>query len=152
MDFVELIKTKDAATKKFLFKHVILLNETNAMGGVAYFANFVKWQGMAREMILRQSPYFKELIIQPIDMITHSCSVKFLGHLYFGDIVRIEVQTKNILPASFVLIFHYYNNETDNLVGTGEQRVTFSERSSGQLCRMPEALVHLAKEVEIPEK
>ena len=35
--------------KEFIYKHTVYLNETNAMGGVVYFANFVKWQGIVRE-------------------------------------------------------------------------------------------------------
>ena len=35
--------------KEFVYKHTVYLNETNAMGGVVYFANFVKWQGVVRE-------------------------------------------------------------------------------------------------------
>ena len=38
-----------ASVKDFTYKHTVHLHETNAMGGVVYFANFVKWQGIARE-------------------------------------------------------------------------------------------------------
>ncbi len=35
--------------KEFAIEHRVYFNETNAMGGVVYFANYVKWQGMTRE-------------------------------------------------------------------------------------------------------
>lgn len=128
---------------------MVLLNETNAMGGVVYFSNFVKWQGIAREFVVREQTDYKQLMASPVEMITHSCSVEFLSHLYFGDVVRIELSTANILPTSFVMLFRYFNDETNQLVATGKQKITFASKGSGQGCRIPEEILRLAKVFEI---
>lgn len=134
--------------KEFTYEHLILLNETNAMAGVVYFANFVKWQGMAREYILIQHPKFKEIMSRSIEMITHSCSVDFLDHLYFGDTVQIKITSKRVLPTSFIMVFRYFNKLTNKLVATGEQKITFANLQTRQLCKMPEEIYELAKTVE----
>jgi len=133
---------------EFTFEHTVFLNETNAMAGVVYFSNFVKWQGMARESILRQHPKFKEIMSRPIEMITRSCSVNFLDHLYFGDEVLIKVSTKQVLPASFVMVFHYLNKTTNKLVAIGEQKIAFADLQTRQLCMVPDEICELAKSVE----
>lgn len=145
-------KNKTAEENGYYYDHLVLLEETNAMGGVVYFSNFVKWQGMAREYILTQHPGFKELMSGPAEMITHSCSVRFLDCLYFGDTVRIKVSTKDIMPTSFRMIFAYCNKETGKLVAEGEQKVTFSDKTTGELCRVPKEILELAKRAEIVEK
>lgn len=134
--------------KEFVYDHIVMLNETNAMAGVVYFSNFVKWQGIAREFILSQHPKFKEIMGRPIEMITQSCSVNFLGHLYFGDKVQIKVTTKRILPASFVMVFRYFHKETNKLVATGEQKVAFASLQTRDLCKVPEEIYELAKSIE----
>jgi len=138
--------------KEFVYEHMVLLNETNAMAGVVYFSNFVKWQGMAREFILSQHPKFKEMMSRPIEMITQNCSVNFLGHLYFGDKIQIKVTTRRILPASFVLVFRYFNKETNQLIATGEQKVAFANLQTRELCETPEEIRQLAQSVEEKEK
>ena len=138
--------------KAYFYDHLVLLEETNAMGGVVYFSNFVKWQGMAREYILTRHPSFREIISGPAEMITHSCSVRFLDHLRFGDTLRIQVSTKEIMPTSFVMIFEYFNKETGKLVAEGEQKVAFADKTTGQLCRVPREIIELVKSVEIDRK
>jgi len=133
----------------YVYRHTVLLNETNAVGGVVYFSNFVKWQGMAREWILMENTDYKKIMSQPIEMATHSCSVLFHKHLYFGARVRIEIQTTKILPTSFVMQFRYFNDQTNDLVATGEQKITFMNTKSGELCRIPEEIMGLAKAVEV---
>ena len=149
MEFIGLQKKASNKSNVFILRHVVSLSDTNAMGGVVYFSNFIKWQGMARELIMRQKVDYKKLIASPLDMITHSCSAKFLGHLYFGDVVRLEVQTKKILPTSFVMVFEYLRDGGGDVVAVGEQRVTFANRENGELCRMPQEIFDLAKQVEL---
>ncbi|MFZ5801994.1 MAG: acyl-CoA thioesterase [Candidatus Omnitrophota bacterium] len=136
------------ATGKYVHRHTILLNETNAMGGVVYFSNFVKWQGIVREMVLKERCDYRALFSEPVDMITHSCSVKFLQHLYFGDVVRIEMATDHILPTSFVMFFEYYRDSEGALAATGEQKVTFADRATGVLCRIPGPILEIAKSLK----
>lgn len=135
-------------TSKFVYEHQILLNETNAMGGVVYFAHFAKWQGMVREWILCQHPKFKEIVERPIEMITRNCSVEYLGHLYFGDVVQIEAATYDVRPTSFMMEFRYYRKDPTALVATGLQKVTFADRKTGQICRIPPEILEIAKTAE----
>ncbi len=149
MDISQLKEIVTSKEGKHCVKFDITLGDTNAMGGVVYFSNFVRWQGVVRELIMKQKCDFRKIMSQPLQMITHSCSVRFSDHLYFGDVVRIEVQTKQVLPTSFIMLFNYFNDGTNALVAIGEQKITFSDSKTGQLCRIPEEIYKLAKEVEI---
>jgi acyl-CoA thioesterase FadM len=131
----------------FTYEHLILFNETNALGGVAYFSNYVKWQGMAREYILCSHPQFKKLLSSGIEIVTNRCSVEFRDSLYFGDIVLIKIFIKQIMPASLTLLFEYLNKKTGQIVAIGEQKIAFINSESKQLCRMPKEILDLAESV-----
>ncbi len=149
MEYLGLKENPAERTKSFALRHTVSLSETNAMGGVVYFSNFVKWQGVARELILQRELDYKKLMAASIDMITHSCSIKFLGHLYFGDVVRFEIQTAKILPMSFVMLFEYFRDDNSKIVATGDQKVTFANSRDGNLCRIPSEIYDLVKRVEV---
>ena len=149
MEIVGLLEKNSTREKVYVLRHAVTFSETNAMGGVVYFSNFVKWQGVARELILCQKIEYKKLMSSSLEIITHSCSAKFLEQLYFGDVARIEVQTRDVLPTSLVIQFRYFDDKTDKLVATGEQKVAFADGKKGELCRIPPEIQALAKEVEI---
>ena len=99
------------AGKEFTYKHTVYLNETNAMGGVVYFANYVKWQGMVREeFFMKAFPAWKEVMKLVMsgsaNMITVEEHSRFRRHASFGDTVIIKLKTANLKKCSFDLIFN----------------------------------------------
>ena len=56
------------------FKHVVSFEETNVMGNV-YYVNHIRWQGLCREMFLRQyAPEVLDELQRGLALATTSCS------------------------------------------------------------------------------
>lgn len=141
--------------KVFTHKHVVYLNETNAMGGVVYFANFVKWQGMVREeFFMRAFPMWEDVMklvmAGSANMITVEEHSKFIRHTFFGDTVIIKLQTANLKKCSFDLIFKMYRNNEDELIYEGWQRLTFDDYK-GNFIPIPEPFRETIMEYQAPE-
>ncbi len=125
----------------FLVEHTVYFNETNAVGGVVYFSNFVKWQGMVREKYFIDTvPEWRDIMkyIQAgkLNMITVEEHSFFSHHAFFGDKIIIKLQTTNIKKYSFDMIYTMINAETEKLVYEGFQRLTFDD-FSGKFIEIP---------------
>src|SRR3989338_6815700 len=141
--------------KEFTYKHTVYLNETNAMGGVVYFANFVKWQGVVREeFFIKAFPSWKEVMMLVMggsaNMITVEEHSKFKRHAMFGDTIVIKLQTANLKKCSFDMIFRMYRNNQDELIYEGWKRVTFDDYK-GNFIPIPEPFRETILEYQVPE-
>ncbi|MCX5696394.1 MAG: response regulator [Candidatus Omnitrophica bacterium] len=131
--------------KHFSIEKTVFLRDTNIMGNT-YFANYIMWQGEAREACLMTHPNFAEEMQknQHIKMITHSLYHRFVQETTFGDRVEIRVSTREIKHCSFVLVFRYYNKLTEAFLGEGWQRLTFADIRTGSLTAIPTFIHELA--------
>lgn len=132
----------------FSMEKRVFLRETNIMGNT-YFANYVVWQGEAREACLMTHPNFAEEIkTNPhIKMITHSLYHRFVQETTFGDLVSIKMTAREIKHCSFVLVFRYYNKANGAFLGEGWQRLTFADLRTGGLTAIPEFISELAQAI-----
>lgn len=118
--------------KVFELKHTVYFNETNAMGGVAYYSNYVKWQGMAREdYFIRTVPEWK-IIMQEVargnvNMITVEEHSHYLMHSFFGDELTIKLRTGDIRKYSFNMIFEIVKSGSDQPIYKGWQKLAFDD-------------------------
>lgn len=131
-------------TQTFKFKHKIYFNETNAVGGVAYFSNFVKWQGMVREeyfvsTVPEWQDIMKEVSSGKVNMITVEEHSHFIQHAYFGDTITIHLRTANLKRFSFDMIFKVYRNSTEDPIYDGWQRLAFDDYQ-GHFIPIPEPM------------
>ncbi|OGW81404.1 MAG: hypothetical protein A3G33_00970 [Omnitrophica bacterium RIFCSPLOWO2_12_FULL_44_17] len=132
------------AGKEFVLKHTVYLNETNAMAGVVYFANFVKWQGMTREeFFIKVFPNWAEIMKLATDGFVNMITVEehsfFRRHAFFGDVMIMKLQTANLRKCSFDLIFKVFRNTEDELIYEGWQRLTFDD-CKGNFIPIPEPI------------
>lgn len=139
-------KTKiKLSNKYFLLEKIIFLKDTNLMGNT-YFSNYVLWQGEAREAYLMTHPNFREEMQknQYTKMITHSLYHRFIQETTLGDMVQIKMNTRELKHCSFVIVFKYYNKLTNDFLGEGWQRITFSDVRTGNLTTIPAFIKELA--------
>ena len=131
--------------KKFSCEKCITFKQTNVMGNT-YFSNYVEWQGEAREKLFLSHPSAGAfLLANPnIFLITHSLYHKYISHSFFGDQLRIEVTSKDILDYSLVMVFEYWNVRTEKLIGEGWQKVCFWDRGVNKPCKVPQIFLDLA--------
>lgn len=130
--------------KEFVFKHTVYLSETNAIGGVVYFSNYVKWQGMVREdFFMKTFPNWIEIMKEvdegKVHMITVEEHSNFRRHAFFGDTVIIKLQTANVKRCSFDLKFKVYRNSLEELIYEGWQTLTFMDYK-GDFIAIPEPM------------
>lgn len=146
---IEDLKAKETPVqlpnKHFSIEKTVFLKDTNLMGNT-YFANYIIWQGEAREASLMAHPNFREEMQknQHIKMITHSLYHRFVQETTFGDVVEIRVTTREIKHCSLVLVFRYYNKKTMAFLGEGWQRLTFVDYRTANLTAMPNFIRDLA--------
>lgn len=139
--------------KIFIFEHKIYFNETNAVGGVAYFSNYVKWQGMAREEYFVETvtswPAIVHLVATgQLNMITVEERSHFIQHAFFGDKILIQLQTANIKKYSFDMIFFMTNASDGRLLYEGMQKLAFDD-FKGKFVEIPPAMLESVKQHEI---
>jgi YbgC/YbaW family acyl-CoA thioester hydrolase len=130
--------------KEFVFEHRVYLNETNAFGGVVYFANYVKLQGVVREEFFMKTFPMWELIMKEVEegkvhMITVEEHSKFIRHAFFGDNIIIKLQTANVKRCSFDLRFKMYRNSDQEFIYEGWQTLTFMDYS-GDFITIPDLI------------
>ncbi len=140
-------------TKVFILEHTVYFNETNAVGGVAYFSNYVKWQGMTREeYFMRTVPEWREIVKlvsqNQINMITVEEHSHFNQHAFFGDKVIIRLQTSNIKRYSFDMIFIMINANNEQVLYEGFQRLAFDD-FKGKFIEIPKPMLDSVKEHEM---
>ncbi len=133
------------STNTFTFEHRVYFNETNAVGGVAYFSNYVKWQGMTREeYFIETVPSWREIMkviaLGQLNMITVQEQSHFVQHAFFGDTILIELQTADIKRFSFDMVFFMTNAETGTLLYEGIQKLAF-DNFKGKFIEIPEPML-----------
>ncbi len=133
------------ANKIFTFRHSVYFNETNAMGGVVYFANYVKWQGMVREDFFQKAVPNWDLLMQEVvagrvNMATVEEHSQFLQHCFFGDQITIQIHATEIRKLSFKILFSMTKNGRADLIYTGWQKLAFDD-FKGHFIPIPEILL-----------
>lgn len=114
--------------KIFEYKHTVYFNETNAMGGVVYYSNYVKWQGMTREeFFIKTVPEWK-LVMQEVangsvNMLTTEEYSHFIQHAYFGDEVIVKIHAEEIKKFSFKIISEMTKNGSNTLIYNGVAKI-----------------------------
>lgn len=135
--------------KKFIYEKAVLIKQTNLLGNT-YFSNFIEWQGEARERLFLTHPASLAFLQRypNILLVTHTLHQRFLSNAYFGDTIRIEVTSKEILDYSLKVIFRYYNQADGALIGEGWQKICFFDKEQKQPCKVPQLFLDLALPIE----
>ena len=121
--------------KRFEFKHTVSFEETNLVGNV-YFANYIKWQGLCREMFLsNRSDEVLEDIANNLALITLNCSCNFYGELRAFDQVMICMYLENINQNKVKLKFEYFKLEdnSETLVALGMHEIGCFKREQHKM-------------------
>ena len=116
--------------KSYEIRHVVGFEETNLVGNV-YYTNFLKWQGRAREMFLRDhAPQVLEELSNGLALATVRCACDYLAELEAFDEIAVRMRLGGILQNRINLLFEYYRltPEGEELVARGEQQVACMRR------------------------
>ena len=126
-------------SRYFSWRHVVNFEETNLVGNV-YFANHVKWQGICREMFLRENaPEILDDLKNGLALVTVRCACDYLEELEAFDQVELRMylsrSSRNQVTMDFEYIRHKQGIET--LVAKGTQTIASMRRIDGQMTAVP---------------
>lgn len=130
--------------KKYSYVHTIGFEETNIVGNV-YFANFIKWQGLCREMFLREyAPDILNDLYHDLALITLNCSCEYYDQLFPFDQVRIEMHLKEKVQNRVTMEFLYIKEvdaSKEAVIAKGIQEVCVMKKNEKGLeaCEFPQS-------------
>jgi enediyne core biosynthesis thioesterase len=125
-------------TQKFIYRKNIFLKDLTIYGNT-YFANYIEWQGEAREALLA-AIVTDTSFLNKIKLVTISAGIKFRGEAVYGDQICIEVAPTKITLTSVELDFIYRKGKDDRLIAEGHQRIGFTDMD-GNVLPLPRDLL-----------
>jgi enediyne biosynthesis thioesterase len=121
------------------YRHVVSFAETNLVGNV-YFTNHLKWQGLCREMFLRdRAPEVIQELQQDLALVTVRVSCEYLAELNVFDEVVIRMVQTALTQNRVTMRFEYWrqNGEREELIARGEQQVACMRRNGEAVVPAP---------------
>jgi enediyne biosynthesis thioesterase len=116
------------------YRHVVTFEETNLFGN-AYYVHYVKWQGICRELFLRDhAPGVLDELQTGLVLSTVRCSCRYGAELRAFDTVVLRMSLASTVWNRIVLRFDYFRELGDRLepVASGEQEIACMERREGR--------------------
>jgi enediyne biosynthesis thioesterase len=131
-------------TPFYVYRHVIGLLETNLVGNV-YFAHYLAWQGVCREMFLREhAADVLDDLRGSLRLITLQCNCRYFAELDGFEEVEIRMRLKNVHQNRIKIEFEYFVNRSGQMIlaARGEQEIACMRRGPAGLnpCPIPEQL------------
>ena len=138
-------------TGGYEYRHIVGIEDTDLLGNVNY-VNYVRWQGRAREMFLRDyAPDVVAGFADGVRLLTVSCHCDYLRELAVFDEVIVRMGLGELGQTQLVMTFEYWRvlPEGEELVATGEQRVACVRPENGHMApaRLPESMRRLFESV-----
>jgi enediyne biosynthesis thioesterase len=133
--------------KGFEYRHIVTIEDTDLLGNVNY-VNYIRWQGRARELWLREfSPDVVAGFDGGVRLLTVSCQCEYLRELAVFDEVVVRMGLGEVGQTQMTMTFEYWRQrpEGEELVATGEQRVACVRAENGHMkpARIPESMRRL---------
>jgi enediyne core biosynthesis thioesterase len=117
------------------YRHTVTFAETNLVGNV-YFANHVRWQGVARELFLRDhAPTVLDDLRRDLVLVTGHTHVDYFRELEAFDHVVVVMRLEDVVQNRIELGFEYYREgpRGRELVARGRQGVAAMTREGGEV-------------------
>jgi enediyne biosynthesis thioesterase len=130
----------------FEYRHIVGFEETNLVGNV-YYVNYLRWQGRARELFLKEraSQVLAELQ-DDLKLFTLKVDCEFYAEITAFDEVSIRMRLVELGQTQLQFAFDYVRLNPDGgetLVARGMQRVACMRgpNTATVPARVPDALV-----------
>ena len=130
--------------RAYEYKHVVTFDETNLVGNV-YYTNHVRWQGLCREMFLREhAPDILISLAEGFALATTYVSCEYLAETSAFDEIVIRMRLGALKQNRITMRFEYWrsNENGEELIARGEQQVAYMRREGEQVlvAQIPESL------------
>src|SRR4051812_36514754 len=111
--------------RNYEYRHLVSFEETNLVGNV-YFVNHIRWQGLCREMFIREhAPSILSELSNGLTLVTVRCSCNYLAELLAFDEVLIRMRLTGSSQNGLTMAFDYVRRSPagEELVARGEQQI-----------------------------
>jgi len=137
------------AHKIFTFDKLQVFFKHTDYYGFVHPYNYLEWSSYAREAFFQELvPSFHSLCNGAIKMVTTAVRFRLLREAVFGDRIVVKIYSKNVKKISFDVIFNFYNLKDNQILGCGEQKLTFVDSSKFRPCLIPVDLKKIVLEYE----
>ncbi len=135
--------------KTFVYDKIGVFFKHTDYHGFVHPYNFLEWMSYAREAFFQELvPNFMELCQRDIKMVTSEVEYQATADAFFGDKIVIKIFSEKVKRLSFEVIFNFYREEDNTLLGEGRMRLTFLDATSGRPTLIPEELKKVVLEFE----
>jgi len=130
--------------RTYEYKHVVTFDETNLVGNV-YYTNHVRWQGLCREMFLREyAPDILVSLAEGFALATTYVSCEYLAETSAFDEIIIRMRLGALKQNRITMSFEYWrpNEHGEELIARGQQHVAYMRRDGERVvvAQIPESL------------
>jgi enediyne biosynthesis thioesterase len=125
--------------RPYEFRHIVTFEETSLVGNV-YFVNHIRWQGLCREMFLREhAPGILDALGTGLLMVTLRCSCEYLAEVFALDEIAIRMSLTDVTQNRATMRFDYVRRAPagDETVARGEQQFACMRKQGGTTIPVP---------------
>jgi enediyne biosynthesis thioesterase len=125
--------------RTYEYRHLVSFEETNLVGNV-YFVNHIRWQGLCREMFIREhAPSVLSDLSNGLSLVTVRCSCNYLAEIFAFDEVLIRMRLAGVSQNGLTMAFDYVRRSPagEELVARGEQQIACMRREGDRSVPTP---------------
>jgi enediyne biosynthesis thioesterase len=121
--------------RTYEFRHIVSFEETNLVGNV-YYVNHLRWQGLCREMFIRDhAPSVLTELSKGLLLVTVRCSCEYFAELFAFDEIVVRMRLADITQNRMTMAFDYIRG--DEVVARGEQQIACMRREGSRSVPTP---------------
>jgi|SRR2546425_11927572 len=112
------------------YRHIVSFEETNLVGNV-YYVNHIRWQGLCREMFIRDhAPGVLSELSDGLSLVTVRCSCNYLAEIFAFEEIVIRMRLADISQNRMTMAFEYIRQgpSGEEVVARGEQQIASMRR------------------------
>jgi enediyne biosynthesis thioesterase len=125
--------------RSYEYRHIVSFEETNLVGNV-YYVNHIRWQGICREMFLRDhAPEILHDLSGGLSLVTIHCSCSYLAEIFAFDEIVIRMRLADLSQNRITMGFEYTRSgpSSPELVARGEQQIASMRRVENRFVPAP---------------
>jgi len=137
--------SENNSKKYYEYRHLVTFDDTNSAGNV-YFAQYFKWMGKCRELILAE--YYPEIISdmkKGFGFATEFAHIDFAKECFLYDNILVRMTIADLTRTRVEFDFQFINEKDAGVVATGKQAVIWVN-AGHHPSLMPDKLYNLSKE------
>ena len=124
--------------KTFDSEFIVYFEDLSPSGKI-HLEKISEWMSMAREQYFKTTcPDHLKFVKGPVVMFTSNISISVLGRSRWADKIKAVLTTSNIKKISFEMHVDFQNQQTQEVIVKGMQRVVFLNSETQKFTNIPD--------------